>query len=163
MSKALCSHMSWYKTLLFPTILVAVAMFMLEFALHGIWLTPLYEETAQLWRPESEMQPSFLSIARLLAFSFLITVFYYQSVPGMQRMCSKDGQPASRYQCMLCFAITIGLFLALEMSSSYLWMPISGELAIKWAIVGFIQGIVAGFVIFAVDRGRKASEGASNG
>lgn len=158
-----CKHSAWLKSLILPTIAVAIVQFIIEFAAHGIWLTPLYEQTAELWRPQSDMEPSALSMLRLFAFSFFICALYFQSVPGMQLMCAKDGNANSRFQLVLCFGVTLGGFMGVEMSSSYLWMPIPLELAIKWFIVGFLQGFTAALVIFAVDRNRKTGSAGASG
>ncbi len=47
----------------------------------------------------------------------------------------------------VCFGALIGLLMGVQCAGSYIWMPIPGELAVKWFIGDLVQGIVIGVVL----------------
>jgi hypothetical protein len=137
--------MSCIKPLLMSTLAVALFTFVFEFLVHGMWLMPLYEQTASLWRPMEEMGPSALSFARLFLLSFLISALTCKCMK--KNSACGDGNAAGKTTCSnqqaLCFGVILGLFMGIMMAGSYLWMPIPGELAMKWFIGGLVQGTVS--------------------
>ena len=150
-----CQMKSCCKKIVIPTIAVAVALFAMEWLIHGIWLMPIYKETAALWRPMEEMGMFPLCIVRLLTLSLLFTVMYCKCKKSSAESCGTDGKKPCKVKKSLCFGIMLGLLLGTMMGSSYLWMPIPAELGIKWFIAGLAEGIVVSFVLSLVCCDKK--------
>lgn len=141
-----CNMATYIKPVIFGTIALAVLWFAAEFVIHGIWLMPLYEQTAELWRPSEEMGPSLWSMLRLLAISFAITVLYCKTLMPCAPK-SDDSKKSCPMKHGLCFGAVLGLLIGTMMGSSWLWQPIPVDLAIKWFITGFAQGVLSGLVL----------------
>lgn len=115
-----------------------IFVFGFEFAVHAHLLADLYEQTAELWRPDDTMEPFFpLMILRTLLFVAIPAFIYTRKHEGKGIM---EG---------VRFGIPLGLLLALMASSTYIWMPIPLELAGAWAAADFVIGLTLG-VIYAL-------------
>lgn len=133
--------------LMFAAIPVFIFIFAADFLVHGIWLKPVYEQTAALWRTEAEMQQYIgFCLAYHALLALLITVLYrkcsqaYSAVSvGNEKPCSIKGG--------MCFGVAIGLLLAILDAKAYIYMPISSELAIKWFLSGMLNGIGSGLIL----------------
>ncbi|MCK6418345.1 MAG: hypothetical protein L6Q57_05320 [Alphaproteobacteria bacterium] len=110
-------------------------LFGYQYVMHGIWLMPVYELTPQLWRPVAEMQALFpWCIGTKLATVIIIGLIYTRNHEGKGIM---EG---------VRFGVLIGALMGVMMMSSYLWMPISLDLAMKWLAVGFGEGLGLGII-----------------
>ena len=143
-----CKMTQCVKPMLISTIAVAIVLFGLEYVIHGIWLKPMYQQTAALWRPEGEMGMFPWCIIRLLTLSFIYSALFCKcKIAKMDEACSTDGKACCPIKGSLCFGIVLGSLIGVMMASSYLWMPIPGELAIKWFIAGLVEGVVVSAVL----------------
>lgn len=122
---------------------VFIFTFAADFLIHGIWLEPLYKQTAAMWRSEAEMQQYFpLCILFHVMQAVLITALFNKCRGGCENVCIvKNG---------LCFGVIMGLFLAALHSSAYIYMPIPGEMAVKWFISGIVNGIGSGLILAVI-------------
>ena len=144
-----CKMKQCMKPMIISTIAVAISLFLTEWLIHGVWLKPLYEQTASLWRPMNEMGMFPWCIIRLLALGFLFSALYCKCKKSGGE-CATDGKKECPKKAAMCFGVMLGLLIGTMMASSYLWMPIPGELAIKWFIGGLAQGIVVSLVLSRV-------------
>ncbi len=112
-----------------------IFLFATDYLIHGTILKDIYAETAELWRPESDMK-TYLPF--MLAGQFLIaaiTAFIFT-----RNYEGKGFQEGVR------FGILLGLLFSVMMSISYVWLPISLLLAIYWACAGLMQGLGLGII-----------------
>jgi len=144
-----CKMKGCFMPMLVSTVLVALGMFIVEYVIHGIWLMPLYQQTASLWRPMSEMGMHPWCVVRLLLLAFLFSVLYCKCKKAKMEACGVDGTSCP-IKGSLCFGIVIGLLIGTMSASTYLWMPIPGELAVKWFIGGIAEGIMISLVLGAL-------------
>jgi len=108
-------------------------LFGFDFLVHHILLMDLYTQTADLWRPEEDMNFS-LMIARNL---LLIIIVGYIFTRNFEDKGLKEG---------LRFGLPMGLLLAIMMAASYVWMPVPMELALGWACSGLGMGLGLGII-----------------
>lgn len=141
-----CKMKECIKPMAIGTVAVAVTLFLVEWLVHGVWLMPLYEQTAALWRATNDMGMSPWGIVRLLALGFLITAIFCKCKQAKMAACEAGAKPCPR-KMGFCFGTIIGAFMGTMMASSYLWMPVPAELGIKWFIGGLAEGIAAGLVL----------------
>lgn len=144
------------KTCIVSFIAVFAFIFGYDFVVHGMLLKPDYEATAQLWRTEEEMQQ--LGMWCLIYHGLLAALFtcWFKKSNCNCAICNK-GQcsttGAAGTTCCpmksggLCFGIKIGLLMGILHASSYIWMPIPGNLAIKWFFTGLFQGVGVGVIL----------------
>lgn len=120
------------------TIAGMIALYAYEYFIHMQWLMPTYDETPELWRSyENAEDMAVLSFVRLFLVVATIGYLYTRNHEG------KGAGEGLRY------GLGVGAVLGVSMASSYLWMPISEELAIHWGLTGLGMGVVVG-VIFSL-------------
>lgn len=144
--------------------LSVLAIFVFTYAyeafLHGYLLMGMYNETPALWRPASEMAqyaPWFLLRYALLAM--VIACLYKKMgdcAPSTE--CTVDGKKPCPYQKSLCFGIKIGVLMGVIQASSYVYMPISGTLALAWFVGALVEGACIGLILAIIN---KKKDGAS--
>ena len=122
------------KQRLIATIVITVAWVILDIIIHGNLLMGLYEQTAQLWRPENEMMPVFINIISLV--SALLFVFIYCQLV-------KDKNRSKGIKLGVISGLLIGTLCGL---GSYAYMPIPMSLAIGWLVTHTVKFTVAGFI-----------------
>ncbi|MBN2367044.1 MAG: DUF1761 domain-containing protein [Calditrichaeota bacterium] len=124
------------KRWLITSLVVFVVAQILEFIIHAVILSGIYETTAHLWRSESEMN-SMMWIMWLsgLIWAFL---FVYIFIKGYEGRGIMEG---------VRFGLIIGLFFSIPMSlGSYAAQPIPFSLAVYWFIFGVIEIVILGVV-----------------
>lgn len=109
-------------------------LFGLGFVMHNHLLTGLYEETKELWRPEAQMNALFPYV---LGYNFLLPLFSAFLFAKCCRTCKGMS---------VCFGLILGLLFAVLMSAAYIWLPISGSLALAWGADGFVSGLGLGLI-----------------
>lgn len=121
------------------SVAVFIAFFAVEFVVHGLCLSGIYQETAALWRPEAEMQKMmWLMWLGYLIFSPVWVCIYSK---GYEEGKSGLGQG-------LRFGALMGLMLAPMMALGwYAVLPIPCELAVYWLVAGFIEYLILGAVV----------------
>jgi heme/copper-type cytochrome/quinol oxidase subunit 3 len=117
-------------------IAVFAFMFAYEFVVHGHLMMPMYMESQQLWRPDETMKELFpWSLGIGLALAAAITYLFTRHYEG------KGTQEGVR------FGLYIGLIMGLVQAGTYIYLPISLNLAIAWFVLYVIEGIGAGIVL----------------
>ena len=152
-----CKMMGCIKPLLISTVLLAFFLFGSEMLIHGVWLVPLYEQTASLWRPKAEMGLSVWGILRLLVLAFTYSALYCKCCKAEMESCGTGDDKSCPKKKGLCFGVILGLLIGTMIASPYLWMPIPAELAIKWFIGGFVQGICVGIMLGCMGQKKECA------
>lgn len=118
------------------TVVLAIFMFIYQMIVHGHMLMPYYMATPQLWRPEADMQAMVgWCLTYKLLFSAALTFLFTRHFEG------KGMDEGVR------FGVYLGLILGIQTAASYLWMPVSGSLAIAWFVESFVFSILAGVIL----------------
>lgn len=127
--------MNW-KKLLVPFIAVYVVYHVLGYLIHQVWLGPVYQSLAHLWRPEAEM----LSKTWIMFVTSVFFCFFFVYI--FARGCEKKGiLEGVRY------GVIIGLFVGVMMSYDwYVILAIPYSLALKWFLSWMVTTIVLGIV-----------------
>ncbi|WP_395752310.1 hypothetical protein [Prosthecobacter sp.] len=136
------------KRLLISIIVVFVALSITDILIHGLWLSPLYGATKELWRPEAEMSSGkymgWLHAGHLLAAITFTTLWAVGFAQNAKATC----------------AIKYGLFMALYGQThtliSYAVQPFTLEIVWKWIISACAQGILLALILFKVYKPRAA-------
>lgn len=123
------------------TLVVFIAVFALDFLVHGVMLKDAYTQTAHLWRPEEEANMLYMFASQLLSSAVLVFIFtrHYEGRgigEGMR------------------FGLMIGLFLAALELGAYCYMPIPMSLLLSWMAAVLAKGIVSGIVAAAIYRAK---------
>jgi len=157
-----CKMKSCIGKMLIAIVVLTIFQFAFEWLVYGVWLMPIYKDTAALWRPMNEMGMCPWCIIRLLTLSVLFSALFCKCKKSMEPCdtatpseCNIGGKhcPIKR---SLCFGITLGLLIGVMNASTYLWMPIPGELAIKWLVAGVVEGIFIGAILSCLCKAKKA-------
>ncbi len=117
---------------------VFVFIFVYEWVLHGMLLDPIYQKTAELWRPEAEIINYF---HWMLVGQFCIAVFFCLL---MHRMYQHSG-----IQEAMGIGLLLGLFLSAPNLIMYAVTPYPITLVIFWVLGGCIE-LVGAAVLFAL-------------
>lgn len=124
------------KRWLLASVAVFVAIFVLEFIIHGVLLQGVYQQTASLWRPMADMQRlmwimwlGYLVFA--LFFTFIYAKGYEKGKPGL-------GQGFR-------FGFYVGAMLSvLHGFGWYAILPISLALSFYWFVAILVESIAMG-------------------
>ena len=124
-----------------PTLAV-VAVFLtwsiLDFVTHGVLLDPIYQATANLWRPMEEMK-----MALMYAVGF-VTAACFVAVYAL--LVTRKSVAAG-----LKLGALIGLAAGLSMGyGSYSYMPIPLSLALGWFVGILVNYVLAGALVGAI-------------
>jgi len=113
-------------------------MMLSDFLFHGLWMAPMYQETAQLWRPMEELQ-KMMPLMWIGSFLFSASFVWIYS----QGVTKGDiwGQ-AFRY------ALAI-LLVSRVPENLVMWAmaPYPGELVMRWLGISLVQAIAAALVL----------------
>lgn len=127
-----------------PRLLIALVVgfifvFASDFVIHALWLAGDYKATAQLWRPDPEMQARF---HWMLVAQFLI-VFGFVMVWAKGFAGRSIGTGAF-----------VGLYFGLAVQAwaiiFHVVAPLPADIATKWFLVGVLQAILLGIVVAAI-------------
>jgi|GEM_PF-1845032 len=130
------------------TIAGAIFLYAFEYIVHVHLLMDTYQQTPQLWLSVEAMQENAAwGFVRLFALVAAIGYLYTRNHEG------KGADEGVR------FGLAVGAILGISMASSYLWMPISGDLAVSWLLTGIGKGLGIGviFSLMYVPCGAKKS------
>ena len=123
------------KQTLWATITVFIVWSILDFLIHGVFLEPTYQATANLWRPEEEMNMPLMSIITLIFSLCFVTIYSYLIEPKSLTSGIKYG---------LIFGIGTGVSMGF---GSYSYMPIPVSLAFSWFMGSLIELTLAGIIV----------------
>lgn len=113
---------------------VFIFVFAFEFLVHGFLLKDLYNQTAQLWRPEEEMKMLFMFMSQLgisAVIAYIFTLHYEGKGIG-------EG---------IRFGLYIGLLLGSINIGAYSYMPISMMLMLSWVLAALLLGLGSGVIL----------------
>ena len=124
------------KRWLLASVAVFVAMFVLEFVVHGVLLHGVYQQTSSVWRPGADIQRlmwifwvGYLVFA--LLFAFIYAKGYEKEKPGL-------GQGFR-------FGLYVGVMLSvLNGFGWYVILPIPLALAFYWFAAILVESIAMG-------------------
>jgi hypothetical protein len=117
---------------------VLVAWMLLDLVSHRVFLAPIYEATASLWRPFDQMNVVLIYTVTVVLIGMIIGIYSLLVRPRSLRA-----------------GLVLGAFLGLALGISsgfgtFIHMPIPISLAWGWLIVGWLKGLVAGGIVGAV-------------
>jgi hypothetical protein len=116
---------------------VFVFVFLYEFLVHWFLLKDIYTQTAQLWRPEEEMNMFFMFMSQLgfsAVIAYIFTLHYEDKGIG-------EG---------IRFGLCIGLLLGSIDIATYAYMPIPMVLTLSWVLASLLKGLGSGVVVSLV-------------
>jgi hypothetical protein len=123
------------KRSIIATVVVFVCWMAMDILIHGIFLKSLYEQTADLWRPEAEMKQGTMALVVAVSALFFTTVY--------ARLC-RPKSLAMGVQYGLFFGVVSGVSMGL---GTYSYMPIPMELAVAWMAGSVAEKGVAGAIV----------------
>jgi hypothetical protein len=124
-----------FKQNLLATIAVFITCTIIDFLTHGTLLVETYQATAHLWRPEQDMNSALMSGVTLI-YSFCFVALYQYFV-----------NPKS-----LCTGVKFGALFGLAAGvvggvGSYVYLPISLQLAGCWFAISLVELTAAGAIV----------------
>ena len=123
------------KQTIWAVIVVFIVLSILDFLIHGVFLKSTYQETANLWRPEDEMNMPLMSIVTLIFSICFVTIYSYLIEPKSLSLGIKYG-------------LILGIATSVSMGfGSYCYMPIPLGLAFSWFITGLVELTLAGLIV----------------
>lgn len=134
------------KRLLLAIIAAFAVIFATDFLIHGWWLTPDYEATKPLWRPENEMHTHFfwMLVAQFLCAATFVIIW-------------AKGFAGRDVATGIIFGLLMGLFQQIWAIINYVVMPIPGTLAAKWFLSGLVQAVLLGIVTARIYKSERSS------
>lgn len=117
---------------------VWIVMNITNWFFHGVWLAPLYQQTAQFWRSAEDMQSwMWLMWVGTFVWSWAFVWIYSKGLTNTNPW----GQ-AFRYALAIITLSQIPQWMGNWAVSSY-----PAELIVKWAVVGAIQAVLCAAVM----------------
>ncbi len=127
------------KRFIISSIAVFVFVFLFEWLAHGVILKGIYDQTAQLWRPEVEHKMVYLFLSQI-CFSVIAVFIFTRNYEG------KGIGEGLRY------GLYVGLVLGSVQLATYSFMPIPLVLMLGWVAAGMLKGLGSGVVSSLVYR-----------
>lgn len=120
----------------------AVVVVVSDMAIHGVWLADRYQQTAALWRGESEMMARFpwMTGAQVLAGITFVSIWVLGAARGATLLRA------------LIYGLLMGLFSQAHTLSMYVVLPLPDDLAVKWFVSGMAQTLVLSVITWAIYR-----------
>lgn len=131
---------------------VAVWAWAFDFLIHGKLLMSMYEATASMWRPMSEMQEMGLwCIAYHLGMGILFASGYLCWRKHI--VVGAVGSSECPYRKSMGFGLWVGLLLGLPQLMTYMWLPFTSfDLPIAWAVSELVKWTLAGLLLAKLYR-----------
>lgn len=152
------------KTCIITFIGVFAFLFGYDWLVHGNLLKADYEGLASLSRPKEEMEQMFVWCLAYHVALAAVLVCWFKKVRACMAACHTEcSTEAATTSCPvksggLCFGLKVGLLLALAHTSVYIWMPISGALAVKWFAAYIVQGLGVGAVLGMLCKSKNCGD-----
>ena len=119
---------------------VFIAWSAMDFILHGFLLRPLYQATADRWRPTAEMNIPLLCLVMLTITACFVLIY---------GLLVERKSLASGIQFGALFGLASGISMGF---GSYCMMPIPLALAWSWFLASWIEITAAGAIVGAIMR-----------
>lgn len=130
------------KKFLILSLLSVVSVFFTDYLIHGVWMKPAYEASAEVWRSPEAMQaqmPVMIVAQVLMGISFAA-------------LCSFSGLKGLRGIGLLVFCLSL---LSIAQSLTFhAVLPIEASLTLRWCVFGVLQMLFLGSVAFFVEKGK---------
>ena len=123
------------KKSIWAVIAVFIAWSILDFIIHGVLLKSTYQATANLWRPEDEMNMLLMSVVTLIFSICFVAIYSYLIHPKSLASGIKYG---------LIFGVATGVSMGF---GSYWYMPISMSLAVSWFVASVVELALSGCLV----------------
>ncbi|MEE9425495.1 MAG: hypothetical protein V3V18_11035 [Methylococcales bacterium] len=123
------------KQTIWAVIAVFITWSILDFMIHGVLLKSTYQATANLWRPEDEMNMLLMSAVTLIFSICFVAIYSYLINP-------KSLVSGIKYGLILGIATGVSMGFG-----SYCYMPIPLSLAVNWFIASVVELALAGALI----------------
>lgn len=132
------------KHILIATVAVFAVTFAFDWLYHGVYLKDMYEATAAIWRPKAEMDAMMgVCLVYHAVLAFGVSALYCM----MAKNCACGGGcPKTGMR----FGLLLGLVIGIVHFSSYIWLPISMDLALRWLGGAVVWGVLTGYVLSLV-------------
>jgi|TARA_B110000090_G_scaffold109810_1_gene122983 hypothetical protein len=130
-----------FKQNLLATIAVFITWTIIDFLTHGRLLMEAYEATAHLWRSEQDMNPALMSGVTLIYSFCFVALYQYFVNPKSLSTGVKFGA---------LFGLAAGVVGGV---GSYVYLPISMELAGSWLAISLVELTAAGAVVGYLVKG----------
>ncbi len=132
------------KKWLLASLAVVVVFFVLETIIHSVLLAGLYKQTAQVWRPQTEIAG--LMWLMWVGYLFFAPFFAFIYTKGHETGKSGLGQG-------LRYGVLVGIMLApMQSLGWYAILPIPGILAFYWFLAGMVVITSAGIAVGLIYR-----------
>jgi len=133
------------RRVVFAVIAVFVAWSVLDFLIHGLMLQPIYEATAELWRPMNEMK---------MGLMYVVTAVGAACFVGIYASLIQPKSLAHGLQYGLLFGVGTGIPMGL---GTYSVMPIPLSLAVAWLLGALVESLVGGLLTASIVKEPKAA------
>jgi len=128
------------KRFLLAFVAVYVVYQVLGFLIHGMWLDPVYQSIADVFRPRAQMDS--MMWVMFVTSAVLVLMFCYIFTRGYEGRGVGEG---ARY------GLYMGLFFSVAQAfDSYVIYPLPYHLVLKWFLSGMVVFIVMGIVLALV-------------
>ena len=118
-------------------IAVYVVYHLLSFLIHGIWLDPVYQEYAHVFRPKEQMDAMMWIF--FVTSAVLVLMFCFIFTRGYENQGIVEG---------VRYGLYMGLFfMVVQAYDSYVIYPLPYSLTLKWFLSGMVVLIVMGVVV----------------
>ena len=133
-----------FKQNLLATVVVFIAWTIIDFLTHGRLLMEAYEATAHLWRSEQDMNPVLMSGVTLIYSFCFVALYQYFVNPKSLSTGLKFGA---------LFGLAAGVIGGI---GSYVYLPISLQLAGSWFAISLVEltaaGAIAGYLVKGIEE-----------
>jgi len=130
------------KRFILAGLAVFVTFQILDYVIHSLILSPVYEEFSSVWRPDMESM-MWVLMAASFVFSFLF-VYIYSKGFGHGLMAG------------IGYGFVIGLAaMCFPAINQYVIYPLPGFLVVQWCIYGLIQYVLCGVVASLIYKPKK--------
>ena len=121
------------KRYVLAVVAVFVTVFVYEFLVHGVLLMDMYEQTADMWKPQEESSMLLMNFSQL-AFAAVLVFIFTRNYEG------KGAGEGVR------FGLLIGLLLVAIELGVYCYLPVPMALWLAWIVIALGKGIISGLV-----------------
>ena len=120
-----------------------VFIFIYEFIVHGNLMLGLYEQTAEVWRPQEEADLLVMFISQVL---FAVALAFFYPIVGLDDASCKKALP---------FGIGLGLVMAMPQIATYTYLPIPISISLLWALITFVKVLGASYIVSKIYNWKK--------
>ena len=123
------------KQIPLATLAVFITWSVMDYLIHGVLLSSIYQQTASLWRPMAEMKPVLMWVVTAIAALCMVAVYAL----FFKQKNLKNG---------VLYGLLLGIGWGASMGfGSYVYMPIPYTLAQAWFWGTLAESLAAGAVI----------------